>query len=77
MLTFNSFVEYGKLCTNNIVDGNPMTFMIKDIPVSRESDTAYIVGCNKFTINDVIVIKNDSVLTIVNKDEFIATWEEK
>jgi hypothetical protein len=75
VMNFNDFVEYGKLCTKNIKNGYPWAFTIKDVAVTHESDTLYIIGHMKFTINDLIVLKDD-ILTIVPRDEFMSTWEE-
>ena len=74
--TFERFVEHGRLYAmdkskkdGHIVNGMPWSFKLKNNAVTHENDECYLVqteiGFEKFTPNDLLVIKPNGQLSII------------
>jgi hypothetical protein len=58
-ITFEEFIQYGRICGANIVNGMPWSFTYNGCHVTHENDDRYIIvtheGVHNFTPNDVLV----------------------
>lgn len=69
-LTFEELIDYGRTQTDNIYNNMPWSFKFMDIPITHETDDCYIIGgIERFTRNQMLVIKGDE-LSVVDIDAF-------
>jgi hypothetical protein len=78
-ITFEEFVEYGKLHADHIVDGMPWCFDYKGHSVTHQSDECYIIptleGEYIFTPDDMLITGIKGEIYPCKKDIFEATYE--
>ncbi len=56
VLTFDEFIEVGKILGANIVNDMPWSFEFHGYPVTHENDNWYIVGDMDFRRGDLITL---------------------
>lgn len=78
-ITFEEFVEYGKIHAENLVEGMPWHFEYKGHPVTHETDTCYVIptleGDTMFTPEDVLITGIKGEIYPCKKDIFEETYE--
>lgn len=78
-ITFEEFIEYGKIYGGHMVDGMPWTFEYKGRTVTHETDECYIIptleGDYRFTPDDMLITGFKGEIYPCKKDIFEATYE--
>lgn len=79
-VTFEEFVEYGKLHGGNSVTGMPWSFQYEGHPVTHENNGCYLIptleGTMKFTPSDMLITGVDGEIYPCKKDIFGKTYEK-
>lgn len=69
-VTFEELIQYGLTQTDSACNNMPWSFEYMGIPITHETDDCYIIGgTDRFTKNQLLIIKGDDV-SIVEKDAF-------
>lgn len=78
-LTFDELVEFGLNNGANVVNGMPWSFTMNDYPVTRASDTSYLIttleGEHLMTTLDMLIIGVKGEIYPCKKDIFDMTYE--
>ena len=80
-ITFEELVEYGKKQEGaNIVDGMPWSFDYKDVPITHENDSCYLIqtltGMQRMGLDDVLMSNDAGELIVVSGEELNGEYIE-
>lgn len=73
-LTFDEFVEVGKLLGANIVADMPWSFEFHGFPVTHENDDLYLIGVLHFRRGYMLTLYESGRLELVSMDKFEAKY---
>ena len=78
-ITWDEFIDYGKLHTSNIVDGMPWSFEYNGHLVTHENNECYLIptdeGIMNFTPKDMLIIGVKGEIYACKLDVFEKTYE--
>jgi hypothetical protein len=78
-ITFEEFLEYGKVCGGNMVNGMPWAFKYKGHPVTHHNDGCYLIptleGTHDFTPLDMLITGVNGEIYPCKRDIFEKTYE--
>lgn len=78
-ITFQEFIEYGRVNGENIVGGMPWSFKYNGHPVTHETDERYLIptleGTHNFTPHDMLITGVKGEIYPCKKDIFDSTYD--